>query len=202
MNSQRQSAAMDIDPVELAQTAVGQMFFACKASMTDLEVELWRREIEKFGPEVMTKFVMFWTCGGGQGNFMRAPRIDDFRRRMDPSFVSAEDALTILRREVSRVGPYSDPTITDAGLKTAILEMGGWAKVCHDMPDPSMDFEMRRFADRFKSAWVQGESAVLRDQVPVQPLLGLVSAPRQMSLLHSYERADDADALPGPSTSS
>lgn len=202
MNSGQQTEGVPVDPVELAQAAVGQMFFACKANMTDLEIELWRREIDNHGPEVVTKFVLFWTCGGGQGNFMRAPRIDDFRRRMDPSFVSLEDALLILRREVSRVGPYADPAISDPGLKTAILEMGGWAKVCQDMPDASLDFEMRRFSDRFKSAWVQGESAVLRGQVPNQLLLGLVSAPKQLSLYPSYEQADDAEALPGPSTSS
>lgn len=178
----------------IAREAVAQMFATTKTDMTEIEVGLWCNQIDDLGPEVMVRFVRFWTSGGGQGNFMRAPRIDDFRRRMDPNFVCVEDALAILRGEISRVGPYENPKITDQRLQVAVLEMGGWAKVCADMPDVSLDFETRRFADRFKTAWVQGEAAVLQGRVPAARLMGLVASPQQLGFTPQLDQIDDAAA--------
>lgn len=199
--------------VDIAREAVAQMFAMTKTDMTAIEANLWRSEITRLGPKVMLKFVQFWTSGGGQSSFRQAPRIDDFCRRMDPDFVSADDALNILRREIGRIGPYADPLFTDARLTVAVLDMGGWAKVCKDMPDASMDFESRRFAERFKSAWVMGESAVLQDRLPTQRLMGLIAAPNQLALAPSppfatFEFSDDSSpsfddaSLPSPATPS
>lgn len=210
MNTANNMKPSDVDT---AREAVAQMFSMNKADMTAIEVNLWRSEITRLGAKAMLQFVKFWTSGGGQTSFRQAPRIDDFRRRMDPDFVSIDDALNILRREVGRVGPYSDPGLTDARLTVAVLEMGGWAKVCKDMPDASLDFESKRFAERFKSAWVMGEAAVLQERLPTQRLMGLIAAPKQLAqialspyllsaqTLHESSSNDSSDSFDFPDTS-
>lgn len=183
-------------PMEIAAESVSQLFTAAKSQMTPIECSLWMREIERLGPQAMLNFVEFWASGGGQGSFQRAPKIEDFRKLADPQHISAEAALEILRAEVARCGCWGDPNITDARLTNAVLQLGGWAKVNQDMPDPSDAFEYKRYADRFKHAWTYAEAQAVQCMPAPPPLLGLVSQPSQLKLL-AAQHSDQA-ALPAP----
>ena len=182
--------------VELAREAVAQMFGVSKTDMTEVEVNMWRYEIDRCGPALMLKFVRFWIGGGGQGTFMRAPRIDDFLRRVDPEFVSADDALTLLRNLVRKIGPYSDPDISNAKLRLAVMELGGWAKVNQDLPDSSEEFASKRFAERFKTAWLQSEAAEIQGRLSCEPLLGIASEAKKQLVIQAYSVDTGAESNP------
>lgn len=172
------------DDIEKAGEAVAQLFSAAGKEMTSMEVALWLREIARFGARPVLQFAEFWMQGGGQSErFRQAPTIEDFRRRADPGYVSEHDALERLRLEVASCGPYAAPAIEDARLKAAVLLLGGWAKVCQDMPDASDEFAARRFAERFARIWVQAEGMALRGEVNAAvPLVGLAGSRLPQSL--------------------
>lgn len=182
---------------DIAAEAISQLFSAAKAELTTIEANLWIREIERLGPEVSLSFVEFWISGGGQGSFQRAPKLQDFLHRADPLYVSAETALEILRVEVASTGPYSNPEIADHKLMAAVARLGGWAKVCQDMPDPSAEFAYKRFTERFRNAWMHSESLQIQKKLNPQPLLGLIAEPGQLRL--AMETPDGA--LPAPENS-
>lgn len=164
----------------IAAEAVSQLFSVANAEMTKIEANLWMREIERLGAPATLSFVEFWMTGGGQDSFRKAPKIDDFLTRADPHYVSASGALECLRREIQSFGPYLNPPIADPKLRATVAALGGWAKVCQDMPDPSEDFASRRFAERFRSAWTQSEALLVQKRLDPPPLQGLIDAPRQM----------------------
>lgn len=166
----------------IAGEGIAQLFATVKADLTSIEANLWIREITRLGPKLALSFTEFWMSGGGQGDYRRAPRIDDFLRRADPEHVSAEDALEVLRAEVARCGPYNTPKIENMKLKAAVVRLGGWAKVCLDMPEPSNDFAFKRFAERFRSAWIFSESLQVQNKLSDVPLLSLSAAPNQLLL--------------------
>lgn len=177
------SRLTEAERAQLAGEFVSQLFAQAKADLTVIETNLWVAEIKRLGPDAMIAFGQFWMSGGGQGSFHRAPKIEDFLVRADPSYVSAETALDCLRAEVSATGPYSDPNIENLKLRAAVVRMGGWAKVCQDMPDPSEDYAFKQFAARFKSAWIQSEALQVQQKLSTQPLLGLVNLPNQLKPL-------------------
>jgi len=170
-------SSADIHDLEVASELVAQLFTSMGKEMTPLEVNIWTRAVATYGPDHIKAFAEFWMeGGGGQGKFRRVPTIEDLRRRVDPCFCSAEDALERLRAEVARTGPYATPAIADPRLKACVILMGGWPKVCQDLPDASEDFATRRFAERFASAWVQAEGKVMRGETFASPLIGLGQA--------------------------
>jgi hypothetical protein len=177
---------MDINPEILRGTAaeaVSQLFTAAKADLTNIEANLWLREIDRLGPARMLSFVEFWASGEGQSSaFNRAPKVQDFLLRADPDYIGAEGALEKLRAEIASVGCWASPQIKDLRLIAAIGAMGGWAKVNQDCPDPSDDFAYKRFAERFRGAWIQAEAKQVQGKLDAPPLLGLIAAPTQLRL--------------------
>lgn len=167
-----------VHELKLASELVSQLFTAMGKEMTTLEVNVWTRSIARYGPAAINAFAEFWIEGGGQGKFRRTPTIEDLRRRVDPDYCSAEDALEKLRAEVARSGPYVTPPIADERLKATVMLIGGWPKVCQDLPDAAEDFATRRFAERFASAWVQAEGKVMRGESFASPLIGLAHVPQ------------------------
>lgn len=183
--------------LEAAQETVSQMFSAAnKAEMTTIEGALWTREIERLGPGALLAFAEFWMSGSGQGGYRRPPTIDDFLLRADPAYINAAMALHHLAEAVRTTGPYSDPRIDDPKLRAAVTQLGGWARVCQDMPDPASDFAYKRFAERFRAAWTHSEGLQVRNCLAATPLQGLISAPRQFAL--SAPSADSTQALCAP----
>lgn len=188
-----------INDFRTASETVSQMFSAVnKAEMTVIESNLWSREIERLGPAALLSFAEFWMSGGGQGNYRRTPTIDDFMMRADPSYVNAATALDRLIEEVRRSGPYNNPTIEDLKLREAIARMGGWAKVCQDMPDPSSDFAFKRFSERFRAAWTHSEALQVQHKLNPPALLGLVASPGQIKLAWVAPESEVEVLLPGP----
>lgn len=168
------------DEVAQAVEAVSQMFAQVKAEPTPAEAMLWADEIERIGPRAVMQFAQFWMSGGGQGGFLRAPRIADLRRFCDPTWSDEASALARLQTLVSHVGPYRAPLEADgmdARLAEAVRAMGGWARVCELMPDASDDYAFRTFEKRFSVAWQQAEARSVRGEVQNTPLLPIRSQP-------------------------
>lgn len=185
-----------------ASETVSQMFSAVnKAEMTVIESNLWSREIERLGPTALLSFAEFWMSGSGQGNYRRTPTIDDFLMRADPAYVNAASALDRLIVEVRLSGPYNNPTIENPKLREAIAHMGGWAKVCQDMPDPSSDFAFKRFSERFRVAWTHSEALQVQQKLNPPALLGLTASPGQIKLAWVAPEPDTDTSLPAPSAS-
>lgn len=170
-----------LEELNRAAQAVAQLFTAAGKEMTELEVRLWLRAISGLGYAKTMAFVEFWMEGGGQGR-RAAPTVEDFRKRFDETYVCAGQALELLREEVARKGPYGAPAFEDARLRAAVLVLGGWPKVCQDMPDPAQEFAHRRYAERFVLAWSKAEGMALRGELcGIAPLSGLTHS-SQLSL--------------------
>lgn len=180
----------------IAGESVAQTFSAAKAEMTQIEVNLWSREIQRLGAARVLSFVEFWIGGGAQGSFRRAPTIEDLLSYADPDFISPAQSLELLRSHVASCGPWSNPKIADQKMMEAIAHMGGWAKVCQDMPDPSDDFAYKRFGDRFRSAWSRSEALQVQRRLAPKPLLGLVADPNQLRLTAEAPEAEGTLPIP------
>ena len=166
--------------LDAALEAVSQMFAQVKAEPTPAEAMLWADEIERLGPQAVQRFAVFWMSGGGQGNFLRAPRIEDLRRYCDPAWADEGLALERLKQMVVDCGPYQVPGAAqgmDERLAEAVRLLGGWPKVCEILPDASDDFAMRAFEKRFAVAWQQAQGRALRAALSHEPLRALGSAP-------------------------
>lgn len=162
------------DEVEMALEAVSQMFAQVKSEPTPAEAMLWAEEIERLGPRAVMAFARFWMSGGGQGDYLRAPRIMDLRRFCDPAWIDEGVAFERLRRLVSGIGPYRVPSEKDGmtpQLAEAIKIMGGWVHVCETMPDPSDEMALRAFEKRFNVAWQQAEIGLARGNINPIPLM-------------------------------
>lgn len=175
--------------------SIAQMFNASKSELTMIEANLWLRQVERLGNAQVLAFAEFWMSGGAQGSFRRAPTIEDLLTYADPSFLGHAQALELLRKHVSTCGPWSSPEIKDAKLVEAVDHLGGWAKVCEEMPDPGQDFAYKRFADRFKAAWARSEALMVQRSLFPKPLLGLFASPNQLRA----ELPPPPDALELPS---
>lgn len=166
----------------IAGESIAQMFTSVRAEMTNIEVILWLRQIDRLGGARVMAFVEFWMSGGAQGSYRRVPTIEDLLSYADGEYVSAAQSLELLRQHVSSCGPWSNPDIKDAKLIEAISYLGGWAKVCQDMPDTSDDFAYKRFGERFKAAWSRSEALLVQKFLSPMPLLGLLESPGQLRL--------------------
>ena len=153
------------------------MFAQVKSEPTPAEAMLWAEEIERLGPQAVLRFARFWMAGGGQNGFMRAPRIVDLRRFVDPTWADEALALSRLQRLVQEVGPYRVPCAQDGMdevLASVVQHLGGWVKVCEIMPDARDEYGLRQFERKFALAWQQVEGAMVQARrlgaVRLQPI--------------------------------
>lgn len=186
------SASMNQAQYQVAAEAVAQTFSAAKQEMTQIEINLFLNEIHRLGPEAVMSFVKFWIGGGGQGSFRRAPTIEDLCAYTDPNYISSASALEVLRSLVASTGPWQDPAMQDSKMREAVTHLGGWAKVCSDMPDPADDFAYKRFAERFRAAWSRSEALAVQKRLQPPVLQGLIAAPDQLRLLGAPPDMGDA----------
>lgn len=161
------------DESAMAAQAVAQLFSMAKQEMTPVESTLWLQQIGKFGPQTMLAFVAFWASGAGQGSYLRAPLVEDFLLRADPMHVGPQTVMAQLYDLVVNCGPYTAPTTKNMKLQSVIVSLGGWVKVCEDMPIPTDDFAWKNYEQRVKTALLQSEAKQV--QLLLQPanLLGL-----------------------------
>lgn len=171
---EQEQAQQALSPVTMAIETVTDMFTAAnKTEMTRLEGILWAREIARLGTSALMSFAELWMGGRGQGSFRRAPTIDDFLTHADPHYANAETGLECLVTQVKLCGAYNTPEIKNPMLIEAVQILGGWEKVCRDLPDPSLNFEYKQYAEKFKAAWTQSEAKAVQKKLSPQPLLGL-----------------------------
>lgn len=164
--------------IQMALDAVSQAFAQVKAEPTPAEAALWADEIDRMGPGPIMSFIKFWMSGGGQDGYLRAPRIDDARRFVDPEWMDAGAALQLMHDLVRSVGPYRVPDKSEGmsqRLQSSIAALGGWARVCEIMPEPSQEFAWREFAKRFDAAWSQAQARELMGLPPAAPLKSLAA---------------------------
>jgi hypothetical protein len=165
-----------IQQVEMALDAVSQAFAQVKAEPTPAEASLWAEEIDRLGPQPVLAFVRFWMSGGGQGGFLRAPRVDDARRFVDPEWMDAGTAMQKLVEMVSRVGPYRVPSASEGmttRLADAVMVLGGWPHVCETLPAQNQEFAYRDFLKRFEDAWGRSQARALMGLVSSSPLAAI-----------------------------
>jgi len=188
--------------VAVAAEVVGQMFSQAQREITPVESSMWIVEIGRLGPERLLAFARFWMSGGGQTSsgqmFARVPRIDDFRRYADPSYIDEQRALELLYEIVRTVGAYADPNISDPRLRAAVHSMGGWARICQDMPSRTEDFAFKRFSDVFRQAWTVAQGMEVRGELAAPPLRGLIASPNQLRISAPADLAQADREVPAP----
>lgn len=181
--------------LQKAYAAVGNAFSAAKAEATEAEIALWSEAIRRVGPDAALSFMGFWLSGGGQDKYARAPRVNDMLEFVDPNYVNAVTGLGQLRDLVASVGPYQSPNVLSPMLRAAVLRLGGWAKVCEDMPDPIDEFAWKRFQDRFELSWRYSEALAVQGLLNPPALIGLVDASQALPAVTHHTHA----AVAGPS---
>lgn len=131
-------------PAEL----LAEMASLYKYNMSDFEAMLWAAQVfECYPPEaVMRALIAHMESGTNDANFM--PKYGAIKARLEPvrGFKEIESAVRI-------TGPYAVPDIKDPVVLAAINELGGWARVCSEMPDPTVrpiDFD--RYVKRVEAA--------------------------------------------------
>ena len=164
------------DPLD----AVAQMFTAAKAVLTPLEGQLWFAEVERLGEDRLLAFAAFWLSGAAGVN--RAPRVQDFRRYCDPNHLDESLAFDALIELVKRVGPYETPTCAPR-LYAVIHALDGWPAVCRTLPDPSEEFKVKRWRERFAAAYQTAIASEVQGLPQAPQPLGLVANPQSALLL-------------------
>lgn len=145
--------------VEVIQASVGDH------RLSSLEREMWNELITRFGDQAIIDYLRRHVSMSKY-----APHVSEALEFLGASN-SAASALLVLQREVQRVGSWQSPKFDDPAVAHAVSIMGGWEKVCQDLPDPSDRFAYGAFQERFEVALKAAQSEVTRG-ASVAPLLG------------------------------
>lgn len=173
------------NPAEML-AAMANMY---RYEMPDLEAVLWVNQVFNVYPPkaVMRALLAHMEAGTADSNFM--PKYGAIKKRLEPTrgFVDIVHA-------VSHGSPYVAPeSIKDPVLIQAIHEMGGWGKVCAEMPDGRerpIDFD--RYMKRFDAAITAATAAIQVRGAKPQPLIGIsqqsgapkLAAPAPLAIEH------------------
>lgn len=188
MTPSQNQCQMNFEAMEEHLDVVAQMFTQSKSVLTALEAQLWTMEIARLGPDRLLSFAAFWM--GGDAGVQRAPKVQDFRRYLDPGHLDDGLAWERLVSLVAGVGPYADPPNEDPRLLMAIQKLGGWVQVCLSMPDGADDYKLRQYRERFKGAWNSAQAASVQGVLDgVSRPLGLCSSPTQQRML-KFEKVE------------
>lgn len=185
----------DGDVLAAVAEGLAQMFQIARATCDSIESNLWMVAIKEVGAEQFLSYVRGWVSGDLRHRD-HPPKVSDFRRYCDPTYLDGEMAFEELTRLVAGVGPYHSLNDVDPRLLVSIERMGGWVAVCEKLPSVEQSFEHKRFRDAFLSAWASAQAALVQAsarglRLAPPPATGLIEA--------SKARSVDADcALPAP----
>ena len=158
-----------------------------RVDMTDFAVGVWQRALEPYAIEAIERAFDAHARDPKAGSFM--PKPADLVRVLDGT---AEDRALIAWSKVlgaiQSVGGYSTVAFDDAAIHPAIVDLGGWVKVCEITMD-ELPFLQRRFTAAY--------AAHLRAGTPHAPLLigrhdaenARIGAERQKPVLIGNESA-------------
>jgi hypothetical protein len=165
--------------IDRCTKALGDVMSARRYEMTDFEADVWLKLIDKIPAE---SFLAFLSHHFSTSPF--APQPADASKFLDTS-LNPQTAYLELARMVREFGPYQEPPIQDPILVSAILLMGGWAKVNQDMPDLG-DFSAKAFKERFEASFSQAVVQVrIQGAMPAQALKRIGDNPQPALLAGS-----------------
>lgn len=166
---------LDDDHV-MALNALNEVMSYYRVKLTPFATEAWVACMEKFGARVVKDFLL--------QHMMTSkwpPTFEELHSAVG-AFGGADWAFERVACEVKRVGPYRAPDFGDAPEITyAIAEMGGWAKLCAEMPAPEQDrFGYEALQKRFALHYQSAKGLAFRGLLPDRPIRGLhaLSAPQ------------------------
>lgn len=189
------SSRNDADVLAAVAEGLAQMFQIARATCDSIESNLWMVAIKEVGAEQFLSYVRGWVAGDLRHRD-HPPRVSDFRRYCDPTYLDADMAFEDLSRLVAEVGPYRSLTGVDPRLLLAVERLGGWVSVCEKLPSVEQSFDHKRFRDAFLSAWTSAQAAHV--QASARGLR--LSPPAATGLIEaSKQRSAELDcALPAP----
>jgi hypothetical protein len=160
--------------------ALTEVMSAYSHHMTVFEARVWKTIIDSAPPEA---FLLFLQRHILSSKFRPTPSDAavalGIGGSVDPTLAYAE-----LERAVRTVGPYKVPEINDPVLRSAINQLGGWSLVNEQMPDPSQQFLIKAFRDRFDAAYRLASVEVTIHGIAPKPLaaIGMGDSPGRLTL--------------------
>lgn len=144
-----------------------------KYLMSEFETVLWEAQVFSVyeDPQILRALKAHMESGTSDANFM--PKYGAIRARLEPV-----RGFQDIHQAVVSGSPYVAPSLNDPVLVEAIHQMGGWAKVCAEMPDlqaAPIDFD--RYMRRFETVLVAAR-AKTQIQGHVPPALQGLGTPR------------------------
>ncbi len=167
---------LDDDHV-MALNALNEVMSYYRVKLTPFATEAWVACMDKFGAITVKDFLL--------QHMMTS--------KWPPTFEELHTAVGVLGGadwafervacEVKRVGPYHAPDFSDAPeLAFAVAEMGGWTKLCAEMPAPEQDrFGYEALQKRFALHYQAAKGLAFRGALPQRAIRGLhaLSAPAE-----------------------
>lgn len=154
--------------------ALGDVMSARRYEMTDFEADAWLRVIKAVPRQ---RFLNFLSYHFASSPF--APQVSDATKHLDLA-ANPDVSFNRLAALVASVGPYAVPQIEDPVLVATIQNLGGWATVNEQLPDPSQPLATKAYRERFNACFNAAITQVRIDgQMPSEPLraIGHVQRP-------------------------
>lgn len=156
-----------------AEQVLTDLARAKRYELSDVEATAWTQMVDAYGDDAVVRFVN-WHIRTSP--FF--PSVSAGYQFLSCGFGEPSAAMARLCEAVRDSGPYVSPDFRgDLPLGQAVLELGGWARVCELLPDPvarSMDFAV--FEKRFSDIYRRCVSKVAMGQVDTRALVGLADA--------------------------
>lgn len=133
---------------------------------SDMEIAMWEDLAARFGDDALIRFARHHIQ---VTKF--APHISDALKFLSGA-TDAPHAMLALTREVRCTGPWESPRFDDAAVGVAVDYLGGWERVCSELPDPSDRFSYDAFFKRFETAYTGAQTALASGRAQPVVLVG------------------------------
>jgi hypothetical protein len=121
---------------------------------TQFEAGLWMKLVAQHGEQAVARFLQHHLLSSPF-----PPKLADAQRMLSPISGNDEAAFLRLIEEVRVKGPYSCPDFSsEPAIASAVEQLGGWAAVNAQLPDPSARFDYEAFQRRFAAAYQMARS--------------------------------------------
>jgi hypothetical protein len=116
---------------------------------TQFEAGLWKMLVAQHGEQALARFLQHHLL-----NSPFPPKLSDAQRMLSPISGNGEAAFLRLIEEVRLRGPYCSPQFDDEpAIALAVEQLGGWAAINEQLPDPLARFDYEAFQRRFVVAY-------------------------------------------------